>query len=204
MDVRLLCLLRAVQVAASARGWSFIQSESYGVCVRACVCVCEWVWVWSTNLKNKVAWGGLGPIWTVGPQKERKRNNCYCSLIRFLACLWKHSFSLHFQHWLEVSGQHQASAALPSGKLPTVPFMYEVGWTPEEAYILTWWRRLSAWLGYPAIDYMLLRSEYIKFREVESLSISPLASFITGRLYGVWDWHESGDSRCGLLYHYPV
>jgi hypothetical protein len=42
------------------------------------------------------------------------------------------------RHWLEVSGQLHAPAALPPGKEPPVPFEYEVGWTAEPVWTI--WR----------------------------------------------------------------
>jgi len=44
MDVRFLCLLCVVWLAASGKRWSLIQS-SPAVCVCVCVCVCMCVFV---------------------------------------------------------------------------------------------------------------------------------------------------------------
>jgi hypothetical protein len=35
------------------------------------------------------------------------------------------------RHWMEVSGQLHAPAALPPGKGPLVPIGQEAGWAPE-------------------------------------------------------------------------
>jgi hypothetical protein len=43
------------------------------------------------------------------------------------------------RHYLEVSGQLHATAALPPGKEPLVPIVYEVGWTSEPVWKI--WRR---------------------------------------------------------------
>jgi hypothetical protein len=46
-------------------------------------------------------------------------------------------------HWLEVSGQLHAPAALPPGKELPVPIVQEAGWTPVPVW--TTWRRENFW-----------------------------------------------------------
>jgi hypothetical protein len=65
MDVRLLCLLRVVQVAASATSRSLVQRSPTG-CVCVCVCLCVCLCVFYKPRK----WGGLSPSWSAGPQKN--------------------------------------------------------------------------------------------------------------------------------------
>jgi hypothetical protein len=57
---------------------------------------------------------------------------------------WMYRFIFSWpRHWLEVSGQLHAPAALPPGKEPRVPTGYEVGWTPEPGWKT--WRRENSW-----------------------------------------------------------
>jgi hypothetical protein len=51
---------------------------------------------------------------------------------------WKYS-STHFwpRHWMGVSGQIHASAALSPGEKSLVPIVYGAGWVPEPVW--TWW-----------------------------------------------------------------
>jgi hypothetical protein len=56
MYVRLLCLLCAVWIAASATGWSLVQESPSGVCVSNCAR--------SRYFKTR----RLGPIWAAEPQ----------------------------------------------------------------------------------------------------------------------------------------
>jgi hypothetical protein len=47
------------------------------------------------------------------------------------------------RHWLEVSGQLHAQAALPPGKEPSVPIGEEVRWTSEPVWTI--WKRENSW-----------------------------------------------------------
>ena len=53
MDIRLLCLMCVVQVAAFATSWSLVQRRERET---VCVCVC----VWSINLNSEAAYAPAG------------------------------------------------------------------------------------------------------------------------------------------------
>jgi hypothetical protein len=71
------------------------------------------------------------------------------------------------RHYLEMSGELHAPAALPPGKEHPVHIGEEVGWTPEPVW--TTWRRENSWpykdsksdlLGRPARSQSLYRLHY--------------------------------------------
>jgi hypothetical protein len=56
--------------------------------------------------------------------------------------MYRSTFSWH-RHWLKVSRQLHAPAALSPRKKPPVPIGYEAGWTPEPVW--TVWRSENSW-----------------------------------------------------------